>query len=92
MLPVTDAAVLGTLTTGLLIVVRAHKTKREQLARAAATVRAVGAPLLGGVLNMVPTKGPDAHAYGYEYTYTRDRGRLDRDESIVTGGARRRES
>jgi non-specific protein-tyrosine kinase len=92
LLPVTDAAVLGTLTTGLLIVVRAHKTKREQLARAAATVRAVGAPLLGGVLNMVPTKGPDAYAYGYEYTYTRDRGRLGREESTVTGGARRRET
>jgi capsular exopolysaccharide synthesis family protein len=88
LLPVTDAAVLGTLTSGLVMVIRAHHTKREQIARAASTVHVVGAVLLGGVLNMVPTKGPDAYGYGYEYRYTKDRGKLRHDESLVSENAR----
>ncbi|MGB8649354.1 MAG: polysaccharide biosynthesis tyrosine autokinase [Mycobacteriales bacterium] len=86
LLPVTDAAVLGTLTSGVLMLIRSHRTRREQVARAAATVEGVGATLLGAILNMVPTKGPDAYAYGYGYSYgTVDRtGRLGREESRVT--------
>ncbi|MCU1596081.1 MAG: Protein-tyrosine kinase [Frankiales bacterium] len=70
LLPVTDAAVLGTLTSGLVMLIRSNQTRREQVARAVATVNAVGATLLGGVLNMVPTRGPDAYSYGYGYGYS----------------------
>lgn len=69
LLPVTDAAVLGTLTSGLVMLIRSNETRREQLTRAVATVHAVGATMLGSVLNMVPTKGPDAYSYGYGYGY-----------------------
>jgi len=92
LLPVTDGAVLGTLTSGVVMIVRAHHTRREQVARAAATVQAVGGSLLGGVLNMVPTKGPDAYSYGYQYSYTRDRGKLTRDEAVVGASALGRRS
>jgi Mrp family chromosome partitioning ATPase len=70
LLPVTDAAVLGTLTSGLVMLIRSNETRREQVTRAVATVHAVGATLLGGVLNMVPTKGPDSYSYGYGYGYS----------------------
>lgn len=69
LLPVTDAAVLGAMTSGVLMIVASNRTRREQVKRAAETVQAVGATMLGAVLNMVPTKGPDAYAYGYGYGY-----------------------
>lgn len=89
LLPVTDAAILGTLTSGLVMLVRSNVTRREQLARAVATVHAVGATLLGSVLNMVPTKGPDAYSYGYGYDYAASEGagRLTLGESAL--GTRR---
>jgi succinoglycan biosynthesis transport protein ExoP len=90
LLPVTDAAVLGTLTSGVVMVVRSNKTRREQVARAAATVSAVGATTLGVILNMVPSRGPDAYAYGYGYSYTTGRdktGRASAAESQVRSAA-----
>jgi non-specific protein-tyrosine kinase len=93
LLPVTDAAVLGTLTSGLVMLIRSNITRREQATRAVATVHAVGATLLGGVLNMVPTKGPDSYSYGYGYGYSYKprvgANRLGTDESHVVGAARR---
>lgn len=70
LLPVTDAAVLGTLTSGLVMLVRSNSTTREQVAGAVATVQAVGGVMLGAVLNMVPTKGPNSYSYGYGYSYS----------------------
>lgn len=68
LLPVTDGAILATLTGGALLAARAGHTRREQLAQAAAALTAVEAKILGVVLNMLPAKGPDAyHAYGYGY-------------------------
>lgn len=91
LLPVTDAAVLGSLTSGVLLLVACNRTSREQVKRASDTVRAVGATILGGILNMVPIKGPDAYAYGYGYGYgyggyydTKAKpGRFKSDESAV---------
>jgi capsular exopolysaccharide synthesis family protein len=92
LLPVTDAAVLGTLTSGVVMLIRSNETRREQLTRAVETVRAVGATMLGSVLNMVPTKGPDSYSYGYGYGYSykaaASTGRLTPTESPV-GHARR---
>lgn len=91
LLPVTDAAVLGAFSSGVVMVVHSHATRREQVTRATATIASVGATMLGVVLNMVPTKGPDAHGYGYEYGYASKSGtgRLTRGESVVLGAARR---
>ena len=90
LLPVTDAAVLGTLTTGLVMLVRSNATRREQLESAVATVHAVGGTILGAVLNMVPTRGPDSYTYGYGYSYKPTAGTqmLAQGESPV-GSARR---
>ena len=87
LLPVTDAAVLGTLTSGVVMLIRSNATKREQVTRAVATVNAVGATLLGGVLNMVPARGPDSYSYGYGYSYKPSAGisRLPQGASPVIG-------
>lgn len=69
LLPVTDAAVLASMCSGALLVVRARSTKREAVAQAVENLRAVDARLFGTVLNMAPTRGPDAYAYTYGYGY-----------------------
>ncbi|MCU1693581.1 MAG: putative tyrosine-protein kinase [Frankiales bacterium] len=69
LLPVTDAAVLATETSGVVLLVRCQRTRREQAARALEALEAVGATVYGAVLNMVPTRGPDAYTYGYGYGY-----------------------
>lgn len=63
LLPVTDAAVLATRTSGALLIVRSHKTRRDELQRATDTLQGVGATILGAVLTMVPTSGADAQPY-----------------------------
>ncbi|MGI8535836.1 MAG: polysaccharide biosynthesis tyrosine autokinase [Mycobacteriales bacterium] len=65
LLPVTDAAILATQASGAIVVVRAGSTTREQAARAVGILRGVDAHVYGAVLNMVPTRGPDAYRYGY---------------------------
>ncbi|WP_239082479.1 polysaccharide biosynthesis tyrosine autokinase [Actinoplanes teichomyceticus] len=60
LLPVTDAAVVAAHTDGTLLVVRARRTTSAQVTAAVRTLHAVNATLLGGVLNMVARKGPDA--------------------------------
>jgi succinoglycan biosynthesis transport protein ExoP len=69
LLPVTDAAVLATFTSGAMLIVRHGHTKRRQFAHALDSLRAVDAAVYGVVLTMVPTKGPDAYYYGYNYRY-----------------------
>jgi capsular exopolysaccharide synthesis family protein len=91
LLPVTDAAVMSTLVTGAIIVVRAGKTTRDQARRALDSLHGVGAHVYGVVLNMVPTKGPDAYRYGYYgYGYAaqeraRNGGHRKADEPAAAG-------
>ncbi|MBB2901365.1 non-specific protein-tyrosine kinase [Kineococcus radiotolerans] len=68
LLPVADAAVLARQTDGALVVVKHGKTTRDHLTRALERLRAVDAPVLGGVLTMVPAKASD-YSYAYEYGY-----------------------
>ncbi len=81
LLPVTDAAVLATRAEGVLLVARVGRTRREQLRRAAEALRAVDARMVGTVLNMVPTKGPDAY-YFSQYGNYAPRGRHARSSKI----------
>jgi capsular exopolysaccharide synthesis family protein len=60
LLPVTDAAVVAARTDGTLLVVRARRTTSDQVTDAVRALNAVNATLLGCVLNMVASKGPDA--------------------------------
>lgn len=68
LLPVTDAAVLAGITNGVLLVVRAAVTKRDQLAKSLETLEVVQAPVLGFVLNAA-RRSREEDAYGGYYGY-----------------------
>lgn len=65
LLPVTDAAIVGALSDGVVIVVRYGKTSRSQLATATELLSSVGARILGGVLNMKPGRRFAKRTFGY---------------------------
>jgi hypothetical protein len=67
LLPVTDAAIIGALASGVLLCVHAGKVRRDQLQHAMASLTAVDAVVLGGALTMVPRRGPNTQGYGYGY-------------------------
>lgn len=67
LLAVTDAAVLAAGADGVLIVTRFGQTKREQLTHAVESLESVGAPLLGAVFTMLPTRGRSQYSYHYAY-------------------------
>jgi capsular exopolysaccharide synthesis family protein len=78
LLPVTDAAVLSTIASGALLIVRHGSTKIDQLARAVESLRTVDAHVYGLVFTMTPTKGPDSYYYyGQNYRYESKRGKAD---------------
>jgi succinoglycan biosynthesis transport protein ExoP len=68
LLLVTDAAVLSKLCGGALLVVASGRTKRNELAAAVKALERVGSQLVGVVITMLPTKGPDSYGYG-QYSY-----------------------
>ncbi len=59
---VTDAAILAPHVDGVLLIVRAGKTKRDLAVKAKAILAQVNAPLIGVVLNDATV---DSKAYGY---------------------------
>lgn len=67
LLAVTDGAILAAESDGAIILVRAGETRREQLTNATGILRDVGAPVLGSILSMVPTRGSGAYSYNYYY-------------------------
>ncbi len=73
---VTDAAVVGTLADGVILIARAGATARDSLRFAANQLKAVKAPVSGVVLNDVDFHGRDRYygtggAYRYYYRYDR---------------------
>ncbi|MUK02261.1 polysaccharide biosynthesis tyrosine autokinase [Vibrio cholerae] len=68
LLPVTDAAVLAQQVGGVVLVVGSSKVKLPDLQKSLASLNMVQADLLGVVINLLPSKGPDAYAYSY-YSY-----------------------
>jgi capsular exopolysaccharide synthesis family protein len=71
-LPVVDAVVLAAVSDGAILVVRHGKTSRDQLTKAASTLRRAEVEVLGSVLNMAPRHGNDAYYY-YGYPNRTDR-------------------
>ena len=59
---VADAAVLGKVTDGALLVVRAGKTRTADVQRSTDLLERVGARLVGAVLNALPRRLPTAPA------------------------------
>ncbi len=68
LLLVTDAAVIGKKARGVILVAASGKTKKQEFAGAVRTLTTAGVDLLGTVVTMLPTKGPDSYGYG-SYTY-----------------------
>ena len=68
MLLVTDAAVVSKMTGGAIIAVASGQTKKNELAGAVRALEHVGSRLVGMVITMLPTKGPDSYGYG-QYGY-----------------------
>lgn len=65
LLPVADAAILGTITDGSILVTRYGKTHRDELRAAAQRLQKVGGRLFGVVLNMVPRRASEGYYYYY---------------------------
>lgn len=88
LLAVTDAAILATITDGIVMVVDPACSKRRDLVRARDAVEVVGGRVLGIVVNRLRNRAP-----GYHY-YRRDYGHAHDDESArhVTKRARARAS
>lgn len=68
LLPVTDAAILGRLAGGTLVVVGADRLHRPQLRMAMESLSAAGANVFGMVLNKVARGSFGSYGYGYGYT------------------------
>lgn len=80
-LPVTDAVMLSRAVDGVLLVVRGQDTHRRIARDAASRLEAVGAKILGVVLNDVDLKSGDYHYYykeTYSYYYGEDEERSPR--------------
>jgi len=65
LLPVTDAGLLTVTCDGALLVIAVGKTHVEQVELCRKVLSQVGGRLLGGVLNMAPSRGLGAVVYGY---------------------------
>lgn len=63
--PVTDAVLLSKHTDGVLLVVRAGKTARDEIRRSARQVRGVGGNIIGVVVNELDASSRDSYYYSY---------------------------
>nr|WP_216851632.1 polysaccharide biosynthesis tyrosine autokinase [Herbiconiux sp. VKM Ac-2851] len=68
LLPVTDAAVLSSLTAGAIVVAAAGKVRKAQLTAAIRNLNQTDSKVIGVVVTMLPSKGPDSYG-GTEYSY-----------------------
>jgi succinoglycan biosynthesis transport protein ExoP len=77
MMAVTDAALVGAVADGTLVVVRANKTDSEALSAAVNQLRRLRVPLLGIVMNGVPTGRGTGYSYNPSYypSYTTEAAR-----------------
>lgn len=87
LLAVTDAAILAAGADGVLVMTRFGQTKREQLTHAVSSLESVGAPLLGAVFTMMPTRGRDSYSYGYTYYGPRSEPGRERPNEQATSKA-----
>lgn len=61
---VTDAAVVGKKTSGVIMVVASSRTTKQGFGAAVRTLETAGTNILGVIVTMLPTKGPDSYGYG----------------------------
>jgi receptor protein-tyrosine kinase len=87
LLPVTDAALLASISDGAILVVRHGRTGREAIRSAVGRLDAVGARLLGTVFSMSPSK--EQSSYGYAYSPTAETKSTETKSTGRRAGARR---
>ena len=63
-LAVTDAAVIGNIAAGVLMVVASGSTRKQSFANAIRALETAGTQVLGVIVTMLATKGPDRYGYG----------------------------
>ncbi len=81
-LPVTDAQVLSRYVDAVLVVVAYNETSRRGLGRAVELLGQVHAPVVGAVLNLVPTKAAyGGQPYRYQTYKSRSERRRQRERS-----------
>lgn len=69
LLLVTDAAVVSKHTNGTLLVAASGSTRKQELTGAVRSLAAAGGHLLGIIVTMLRTKGPDSYGYGAHGAY-----------------------
>jgi polysaccharide biosynthesis transport protein len=86
-LPAADAAVLAAAVDGVIFVIRAGRTGRQQVERALSALEQVNARMLGAVLNAVGSAGQGKRRYGYssDYTYRSEGGSARQQEFLAAG-------
>lgn len=84
MLAVTDAAVLGRQTDGVIVVAGSSKVRRHELRDALASLDAIEVTCLGIVLNKVRTGRGDSYSYSYTYSTRNKRSRRRRRRGTTT--------
>lgn len=73
LLPVTDAALISTMTDGVIIVARHGLVTRKQLTNSVRGLEAVGAHIFGFVFNMIPRRQAKDYTGSYDgYGYHED--------------------
>jgi Mrp family chromosome partitioning ATPase len=72
-LPLSDAAILGSLCTGVLYVIRAEHTRTELVLSGKEKLERIGLPVLGVVLTQLRSAIPGYYSNKY-YTSSRDNG------------------
>jgi capsular exopolysaccharide synthesis family protein len=89
LLPVSDAALLGGTSDGVILIARHHHVRREQFAMAVATLQSVNAKIIGTILTQVPARERQVR-YGGSYDYgSTSQPHLDlvEDTDLLTGPA-----
>ena len=66
---VTDAVVLSKLVDGVILVVRADKTLRDDIKRSAQQIKDVGGSIFGVIVNEINAGDRSYYSYGYGYGY-----------------------
>ncbi|HSK02211.1 MAG TPA: polysaccharide biosynthesis tyrosine autokinase [Kofleriaceae bacterium] len=64
--PVTDAVLLSKQTDGVILVVQAGRTLREDIKRSANKIRGVGGAIFGVIVNAIEAGDRDGYYYSYE--------------------------
>ncbi len=86
-LAASDAAIVGRLTEGLILVIQPEKNHRRLVLRAVSGLASIGVNLIGVVANKIGTERGDAYygyggyGYGYGYGYNEDTAGVDEDDA-----------